>query len=129
MPDYWELQYGLSPTNSADSALDLDGDGMSNAAEYFAGTDPTQPGSVLKLNRIAKTPTGYDVIQWSSIGGKQYRVQYQDSSSYSPSNFLDLIRPSETDPAPTGAPSISSFTNDFSLSPSNQRYYRIKLLP
>src|SRR6185503_5346912 len=49
MPDAWEIQYGLNPTNAADANLDLDGDGMSNRQEYIAGTDPTQTNSALRI--------------------------------------------------------------------------------
>lgn len=44
MPDDWETWYGLDPHNASDAALDFDGDGLSNLAEYqngAAGTDPT----------------------------------------------------------------------------------------
>ncbi len=46
MPDAWELQYGLDPTNPNDAHLDNDGDGYSNLQEYNRGinsTDPTNP--------------------------------------------------------------------------------------
>jgi WD40-like Beta Propeller Repeat len=40
MPDDWERQYGLNPTDPADAALDPDGDGKTNLQEYQAGTNP-----------------------------------------------------------------------------------------
>ncbi|MFT6436722.1 MAG: hypothetical protein ACJAVI_004792 [Candidatus Azotimanducaceae bacterium] len=40
LPDVFETQTGLDPNNSADGALDLDGDGKTNLAEYLEGTDP-----------------------------------------------------------------------------------------
>ena len=46
MPNSWETQYGLDPTDPADAPLDGDGDGASNLSEYLAGTDPTDPASV-----------------------------------------------------------------------------------
>src|SRR6185503_18059367 len=36
----------------ADATLDFDGDGMSNRDEYLSGTDPNDPGSVLKLTFV-----------------------------------------------------------------------------
>ena len=40
MPDDWELEHGLSPSNAVDAAGDADGDGFMNLHEYWAGTDP-----------------------------------------------------------------------------------------
>ncbi len=40
LPDSWELRYALNPSDPADAALDADGDGLTNLAEYTAGTDP-----------------------------------------------------------------------------------------
>jgi len=51
MPDAWEIAHGLNPlVNDADG--DLDGDGVSNLAEYLAGTDP----SVAAPNRPPQAP-------------------------------------------------------------------------
>ena len=43
MPDWWEEKCGLDSADSSDAALDPDGDGLSNLAEYRAGTDPHSP--------------------------------------------------------------------------------------
>ncbi len=51
MPDGWEVDPGFgqiptpifNPTNSADAALDLDGDGLPNVSEYYQNTDPNNP--------------------------------------------------------------------------------------
>ncbi|MBI2814419.1 MAG: Ig-like domain-containing protein [Opitutae bacterium] len=40
MPDDWERENKLDPTNSSDAKSDPDGDGVSNLAEYQRGTDP-----------------------------------------------------------------------------------------
>jgi hypothetical protein len=47
LPDWWELRYGLNPFLAADAAGDLDGDGISNLAEYGSETDPTTPDALL----------------------------------------------------------------------------------
>lgn len=43
MPDEWETGFGLNPLDAGDAALDFDGDGGSNLAEFEAGTDPVVP--------------------------------------------------------------------------------------
>ena len=48
LPDSWEKQYGLDPTDNGSKDLrqgcygDYDADGVNNHAEYLAGTDPTK---------------------------------------------------------------------------------------
>lgn len=45
MPDAWEKEHGLDPTDSSDALRDADGDKFSNLAEYSAKTSPTDPSS------------------------------------------------------------------------------------
>ena len=40
LPDFYETANGLDPNNADDASADLDGDGISNADEYAAGSDP-----------------------------------------------------------------------------------------
>ncbi|MFO6424233.1 hypothetical protein ACK8OT_12580, partial [Motilimonas sp. KMU-193] len=40
IPDQWEVQYGYSNINSADASMDDDNDGLTNIAEFNAGTAP-----------------------------------------------------------------------------------------
>ena len=39
-PDWWEALYGFDPEDASDAALDPDSDGLSNLAEFLAGTNP-----------------------------------------------------------------------------------------
>jgi uncharacterized protein (DUF1800 family) len=45
MPRWFEDTYGFNDNSFADAALDGDGDGLSNLAEFQAGTNPTDPDS------------------------------------------------------------------------------------
>lgn len=40
LPDWWEEANGLDPSDPSDAALDPDGDGLANAAEFAARTSP-----------------------------------------------------------------------------------------
>ncbi len=53
MPDSWEIANGLAPLVAADAVSDLDGDGVTNLAEYLAGTDP-RGSSVTISGRLLK---------------------------------------------------------------------------
>jgi len=57
------------PLASADS----DGDGVSNKNEFLAGTDPTDPSSVLRI-RLQPTAQGL-FLNWNTEPGLMYQVQ------------------------------------------------------
>ena len=40
IPDWYEILHGLQPATAVSAALDLDGDGLSNAQEYTRGSNP-----------------------------------------------------------------------------------------
>ena len=43
LPDEWERKFGLNPADASDANADSDGDGFTNAEEFAAKTDPTNP--------------------------------------------------------------------------------------
>ena len=76
-----------NPNNSAaDAAGDLDNDGMSNRAEFIAGTDPTNSLSFLKIEQSV-TP-GDATLQFGSISNHTYTIQYTDNFNLSAWNKL-----------------------------------------
>ena len=75
MPDAWEQQFFGSVSSTRTRLTDTDGDGMPDVAEYEAGTNPTQAGSLLRLARpviLARTTLR---LQWSSVQGHAYLVE------------------------------------------------------
>ncbi len=50
MPDDFEVANNLDPLDPADALADADGDGFSNRAEFFAGTDVNDPQSNPSVN-------------------------------------------------------------------------------
>ncbi len=72
LPDDWETKYfGVA---GADPNVDSDGDGLSNAQEYLAGTDPTNALSYLKIGSIATN--GGATLIFGTLAGKTYTIQY-----------------------------------------------------
>jgi hypothetical protein len=79
-PDEWELSNNFSPTNAADAALDNDGDGVVNAHEYLAGTDPLDAQSHLKLQSITVNGSKpVALLTFPTLAGKTYSVLRRDS--------------------------------------------------
>jgi ubiquitin len=70
--DYWAMQYFSA--RSVDKAVDGDGDGQSNWAEFIAGTDPTLIGSRLALSAVATVSAGHFEVRWLSAAGRHYTL-------------------------------------------------------
>jgi hypothetical protein len=81
MPDGWEIGHGLSENTAADASADPDSDGMSNAAEWAADTDPHSASSYLALDSV-------------SISQGQVRVEWRSGSNAW--QYLDAGRSSAT---------------------------------
>jgi hypothetical protein len=76
IPDEWESLYNLDPNSDTDRNLDKDGDGLSNYAEYYAGTNPTNAANFLRVD-LAVSP-GQAQVQLGAISNRTYAVQYTD---------------------------------------------------
>ncbi len=106
IPDAWEEILNLDPNNSLDAALDRDGDGASNLAEYQAGTDPDSAVSVLRVSLTRQGNTS--VLRWNSVPGRTYKVrgtQNLGSSMWATLRTIDATGPQ------------TSFTNSTAASP------------
>jgi hypothetical protein len=117
LPDAWQLQYfghtGVDPN------ADPDHDGMSNWAEYIAGTNPTDAQSRFAFVRVFPDPQGGFRVEWSSVQGKFYTLQRSNDLLQ---GFSDL----QTHIAAT-APA-NSF-RDGSASGTGPQFYRLEVEP
>lgn len=83
---------------------DLSGAGTGNLAAYIAGTDPSDAGSVFKLNS-ASLPGDTHVVSWPSVSGRQYQVLHSVSllNDFVPlSGWLDATPEQNTYEIPQG---------------------------
>ena len=77
IPPSWYAQHGLPSDGSAD-AVDTDGDGMANADEYWSGTNPRDPASVLRL-AIQPGQAKTVLLRWPSFEGAVYTLESADA--------------------------------------------------
>jgi formylglycine-generating enzyme required for sulfatase activity len=72
LPDAWERQYfghlGVDPN------ADPDHDGMSNGAEYLAGTDPNNGSDNLRITSYARAGS-YNTLWWTAKPTRLYSVE------------------------------------------------------
>jgi hypothetical protein len=73
MADYWEPLHGFV-VGVPDGLGDADGDGSGNAAEYRAGTDPRDEGSVFRL-WVETVPGGASELIFAAVAGRSYRIE------------------------------------------------------
>jgi len=113
-PLWWLAQYGLSTNDSG--ALYDDGDGMPAWEEYIAGTDPTNPLSLLSVTNVTIDESGVWVYWQGGSAVTQYLEMRRDlmSTTEQWAAVFTNIPPTPTD------------TNYIDSSTDVGRFYRIR---
>jgi hypothetical protein len=81
VPNAWEVGHGFDAGDWRDAWTDHDGDGMSNYAEYRAGTDPNDRLSVfeVQIDRADLPSHARPVtISWQSVSNRSYAILRSD---------------------------------------------------
>jgi subtilisin family serine protease len=115
LPDWWELQYFGHLTGS-DPNADADHDGMSNLAEWLAGTNPTNASSCLQLIAIPSNNPNAFVVSWPSVAGKYYRLERATNLL---TGFNSVVQTNIAATAPTNT------VTDTAVLSGNDRFYRV----
>jgi hypothetical protein len=110
---YFGPNYLTDPRVAANA--DPDGDGAINLEEFLAGTDPTDPNSVLRIRQIRLVP----LITWDSVSNKLYRVLRNDDLTAT--NWIPLAPPVRA------TNEVSSFID--LEAPGKRGFYQIQPLP
>jgi len=77
MDDNWEITHFNNLAR--DGTGDFDNDGQSDLAEYLAGTDPTNAGSMFEVLTIRSLNSETVQIVWASVPNRRYVVQAKSS--------------------------------------------------
>lgn len=107
--DEWELSFfgEVSPGRTAQTDSDLDG--MTDYAEFIAGTAPDDPNSVLNFGFPVLFGDGSLGLQWETVAGRMYQLQgSSDAVSWgavsdwgqATNSNLSVTLPPHTDGAP-----------------------------
>jgi hypothetical protein len=75
MDDDWEvLHFGSTAASAGGANDDWDMDGFLDLYEFKAGTNPTNPASLLTITAFGPQPVSNAVVWWSSASNKHYRL-------------------------------------------------------
>jgi hypothetical protein len=118
LSDEWEQFYFGNVAADHPGSRDTDQDGMTDLAEFAAGTSPIQAVSRLNISRLQRLNGGFLQIAWPSAAGRAYRVEGSvDAVTWVP--ISDFI---------TATGSITSFNIPERI-PGSPHIFRVEVWP
>jgi hypothetical protein len=117
LPDWWELEY-FGHLTGTDPNADPDHDGMSNLAEWVAGTNPTNAASCLRLTLLSAGNSNGIVLSWPSVAGKTYSLERTTNLL---TGFDSILYTNIITTAPTNT------ATDTAVLPGSARFYRVSV--
>lgn len=118
MDDAWEMAHFGNLTRDGKGYADQDG--QSDLNEFLAGTDPKDPASFFHGEVLKPLPNGDLPLTWTALPGRTYRVKFKN-------NLNDMMW--QDLPANISITGATATAVDHSVGGSDQRYYRVLLLP
>ncbi len=82
LPDWWETQYGLDPASGvgANGAnADLDGDGLTNLAEFLFGTNPFASDAAFVQAKLSAPAANQRLLRFPTRADRSYRIHFTPS--------------------------------------------------
>ena len=119
LPDWWEVLYFGDPTVAV-AGVDSDHDGLTNLAEFLAGTHPRLATSRLTITHVQPSLPGWE-IGFTSVSGKVYQVQY--ATNLTLSTTWELLADDVNGNGTTNS------VVDSTAAGETKRFYRVKLKP
>ncbi len=119
LPDYWETENGLSPTDATGAQGangDPDNDGQNNRQEFLAGSNPQNGGDYFHIESVTANETGV-TLGFRANPGRDYSVLYSDDLPTGP--WQKLV---DVSPGPT---SRLVEIHDPGVAVGNRRFYRL----
>jgi hypothetical protein len=112
LPDAWE-----SSNSVTNASGDNDMDGMTNAQEYLAGTNPNSPSSKFQISSVSKSGTSVN-LSWSAVAGKLYRISYSNNmNTWTTLSTLHL------------ASTTSTLSHSVGSGTHQKQFYRVEIVP
>lgn len=100
-----------------DPAGDDDGDGLNNAGEDLAGTNPFDANSLFRVTAVARGQGG-TTVTWSSVAGRRYQLE----SASSPTGTYSAVGTVQT-----ASGSVTSVVDTNATGPAI--FYRVRIVP